>query len=156
MNASFGVGRDERLGIVEGQSEVVLRVSMQVAQREREGTQLHIGTQEGEQMGSALVLTASPTWQIVKSIGGVLVGSIINEGVHSSFEAHLGVQPIGHTGTQPRSWQGEATLYAAVKLIVGHEQEGIEVRRKHTIALGTKPEGEATKKKKKKTHERGE
>ena len=74
--------------------------------------------EEGQCMGSALVLAAFPTGDIVKDVGGIFAGPFIYGGMCSEFKSNLADGAVGQAWLNAESREGISLHHIAVELIV--------------------------------------
>ena len=78
-------------------------------------------------MAAALILIAFPCGDVAIGIAGILVGTVVDQGVQSEFQLYLRVRNVRKSGAQPHSGHGISLTDGTVVLVVLKESQSLDI-----------------------------
>lgn len=121
----------------QGFHDSVVGATIDIAQNEGQSPQLCLCTEEGQDMGTALILRAFPLCDVVVGIAGVLARSVEDDGMQTSFETDSIERLVREAWLQPEARKGVARGLIAAELIILKECERLYIHGKRArIVVG--------------------
>lgn len=123
LRTVFRVGRQVQLRIVERQQQPVMTGTIQIAEHNIATPHRYLRTEYRQQMRPFLVFAPFPLSDVTVSIIRIMIGAVVNQGVHTRIQTDILQRLISQARLYPQSGQRIALHDIAGKLIVLEKAE---------------------------------
>ena len=136
LETHLWVLREVNLSIHQGFHDTMVSTTVDCTKNKVHTSQLSLRPQQRQQVGTALILVALPSGDVVIGKARVLIRAIEDEGMETSFDANGIEGLVGDTRPYPEAWQRVTCDMVGIELIVLEESECISIKGQRTSVVG--------------------